>query len=158
MRKITDLFLIKHITNKQGLTHFKRWVILSTPWFAFYIHYIARKDDDDHPHSHPWNFRSWILSGGYDEMYIKNNGTRENPEFEKAKLVTTNQFSSIRRSKDDYHKISELHRPTWTFVWTGKRYPDWGYLMDGEYVESTKYRNLKHLGKLKYYVFKNKDI
>ena len=31
-------------------------------------------DDKDEPHSHPWDFTSWILFGGYDESIESDTG------------------------------------------------------------------------------------
>lgn len=63
------LFLIKEIKSKLGILHFQRWRIVQTPWFSIYIHRIFREDEDQHCHSHPWSFVSFILNGSYTEKY-----------------------------------------------------------------------------------------
>lgn len=61
------LFLAKEIKSKTGELHFRRYRLFWTPWFALYIHRIYKADEDPYPHSHPWNFISLILNGGYIE-------------------------------------------------------------------------------------------
>lgn len=162
IKKITDWFLVKEIKDQQGNLHFKRWALLETPWFSFYIHYIANADKDKHPHSHPWNFRTFVIKGGYLEAFYKNKGSQLNPKVFEGRYHVLSHLGQLfgywsdiisrmtYRNKDDYHKIVKLYDgPTWTFVWTGKRYPTWGYLVDGEHIESSTYREMKHKGELK---------
>ena len=60
--------LVKEIRSKKGELHFKRWRILSTPWFNIFLHFINRADEDKDLHDHPWSFWSIILKGGYIEF------------------------------------------------------------------------------------------
>jgi hypothetical protein len=60
--------LIKEIKSKDGKLHFRRWSLLDTPWFKIYIHGIYGPDEDLHLHNHPWDFKSFILSGSYIEQ------------------------------------------------------------------------------------------
>lgn len=65
---IRFLFLVKEIKSRYGHVHFRRYRLLSTPWFSIYIHHILKSDEDKDPHDHPFNFSSLILSGAYQEM------------------------------------------------------------------------------------------
>lgn len=44
-----------------------RW-ILRTPWGTLRLHHILRSDDDRHLHDHPFDFTSFLLTGGYLEI------------------------------------------------------------------------------------------
>lgn len=59
---------VREIRSKENVLHFRRWQILALPWGTLYLHHIARADQDEHLHNHPWNFTSLILKGGYVEI------------------------------------------------------------------------------------------
>src|SRR5271157_1654536 len=66
---IRKLFLIKEIISQKGQVHFRRYRLLSTPWFNVYLHQILKSDEDRHFHDHPWSFFSFLLKGSYREWY-----------------------------------------------------------------------------------------
>lgn len=60
--KITSLYLRRFYVWRSA------WI--GKNWGDLYIHKIARSDDDPDPHNHPWDFRTFVLKGGYtDESY-----------------------------------------------------------------------------------------
>lgn len=124
---------VKEIRSRDGKLHFERYAIVETVWFALYIHTIHRHDEDLHLHSHPWNFCTIVLSGAY--LAVGENGF--------ATIKAPGTFS--RMSRHQFHQIgSILCGPVITLFFAfGKRSP-WYYLVDGEKIESTKYRQLKH--------------
>lgn len=132
------LFLVKEIKSKIGELHFQRYRLLECKLGAIYIHYIAKSDEDSHQHSHPFNFYSLILKGGYDEdlTYFR---SLEQESFSKRFLSIGYRFFN------DYHKI-KLIAPTWTLVFASPRNEDyvWGYLVDGRHIEFEKYREMKN--------------
>lgn len=136
------LFLAKEIKSKEGVLHFQRWRILWTPYFAIYIHKLYKSDEDDHMHSHPWAFRTFILAGAYDEEHRL---LRNNYKYGRS---TYTALDTIARTKDDYHKIT-LIKPTITLVFTGKNSGDWGYYCGHGYMDFKTYRRDKQNG-LKY--------
>lgn len=138
-RLLRSLFLVREIISREGLVHFRRYRLLETPWFAVYIHWIGRSDEDKHPHNHPWWFRSFILKGGYVEIVHNDRGIQAS---------TFRPGSTVSRSTDEYHKIALLDRkPTWTLVLRGRRTnPRWGYLTEGGPVCHEMYRKMKHGG------------
>lgn len=130
---LRKLFLVREIISQAGVLHFQRWRIFYTSWFALYIHRIYQADRDDHLHSHPWNFVSLILSGGYDELT------------DERRWYPAGSF--IYHKHSDFHKIIELDKPTTTLVFTwGKRKP-WGFLVDGSIIDNDSYRAMKKLEK-----------
>jgi hypothetical protein len=100
-------------------TYMARWYV-QTPWFTIRLHHILRSDNAVSFHDHPWDFTSFLLSGGYTE--VTPTGTRWWP-----------RFSVIRRRAEDLHRLV-LTRPVWTLVLTGPRRREWGFEIDGQWV------------------------
>lgn len=136
MRKLfRHLFLVKEIISREGVLHFQRWRLLQTPWFGVYIHYIAESDKDKHPHSHPWDFITLILKGGYwESLTIGPYDTWE---------ILRKPFSFAKRNHNQFHKISLLE-PTWSLVFVGQHKYEWGYLTENGVIPNEEYRKLKH--------------
>lgn len=156
--------LVKEIRNRDGELHFKRWQWLSTPWFSVYTHYIAKSDEDKHPHSHPWQFLSIILWGSYIEtvteitcMDCQKNLEEMGKNGRDVWLPCPMKYSvftrmltgmAFRKAKYQYHKI-KLHCPTYTLVITGRHSDDWGYLIEKDnesvqHIHHEEYRKLKN--------------
>ncbi len=128
---------VKEIRSKNGELHFIRWEIFSIGNFSMNIHAIYKADEDRHLHNHPWNFMNIILKGSYIELLP--NG--------KVRLKTF--LSTSIRKADKFHKIGEVVSKsvyTLNFMW-GKR-KDWGYDVNGKFVQHEEYRKLKREGKL----------
>lgn len=150
------IFLIKEIKSKEGELHFRRWRIISTPWFSVYIHGIYMPDEDAHLHDHPWNYASLVLKGSFTEQTLKYNYI-ESTEIDqtkedkiKIKRVWKNAetaekvvsiFDFITRNAKHFHKIKVLHsKSVYTLFFTGRRLRDWGYDVDGTWVSHQDYR------------------
>jgi len=125
---------IKEIRAQDGTLHFRRWRVLSTPWFNLYVHAIYRSDEDMHMHDHPWDFISVILKGGYIENVL--HSTRA---FKPGDI-------NVHKA-EDVHKLTLLTSPTWTFVLTGRSRRVWGYLVGNDWVDSNTYRDHKRSGR-----------
>jgi hypothetical protein len=136
------LFLVKEIRSKTGELHFQRYRVFACKFFSIYLHFIAKSDEDKHPHSHPWNFFSLVLWGGYAETLTTH---KTNIVSHHARSI----LSCSHRFYDDYHKIV-LVKPTWTlvFVSPNKDDYDWGYLVNGCHVRHENYRIMKNEGLL----------
>ena len=148
---IRNFFLVKEIVSKEGKVHFKRWRILSTPWFNIYIHNILRSDEDAHPHDHPWHFLSFILWGGYTELWL---GAYEDWKYWTGGYGMNRDVRSpgsfVYHNAKDFHKITLLKDSAWTLVFTfGKRRPSWGYQTPQGWIDHKAYRQLKNEGKLR---------
>ena len=134
IKKLIDkFFLIKEIKSKQGVVHFKRWRLLSTPWLSIYIHYIPKSDEDLDPHDHPWDFLSIGLKGILREM---NKDGALSPERRIGSVVGM--------------KTTEFHRnivvePFWSLVFVGRRKKDpWGYWTKDGWIDFETYRKIKN--------------
>ncbi len=134
------LKLIKEIKSKEGEIHFRRWRVLTTPWFDINIHGIYKADEDDHLHNHPWNIFTMILKGGYTE--------------ETECGFNVRGFLNMRYSNTKaFHKIYKMHTsPTYTLAIMSNRKGNWGYLIHDEHppmiLDHKKYRQFKREGKL----------
>jgi hypothetical protein len=136
--------LVKEIRSKLGVIHFRRYAIIETKWFGLYIHRIYKADADKHLHSHPWNFKSIILKGSYAEAY---NGI--DIFGEPQTYIRTREFLDYSSANTDYfHKILNIIKgPVTTLFFTYGVHREWYYLVNGEKIESTKYRIMKNEGK-----------
>lgn len=132
MSFLRKFFLVREIKSKKGVLHFERWRILNLGLFAIYIHRIYVSDADKHQHSHPWWFFSKILAGSYYEM----RGNR-------GRLMAPGYWATMKPK--EFHKITVLE-PVTSFVVTGPRIHEWGYMTDDGYVEAGQYRINKRNG------------
>ena len=128
--------LIKEIKSKTGDIHFKRWEILKTRWGSIWLHAIYKADQDKHLHNHPWDFTSVVLKGSY---------------YEQTSLGNKKQYpGKINiRNGEEHHKILELLSPvvyTLFFVSAPKR--QWGYKVEGKFIDHETYREMKNKGEL----------
>lgn len=125
---------IMEIKSKKGVLHFRRWRIMETPWFGIYIHGIYKADKDLHLHDHPWNYMSVVLKGAYLEA------SKVDGEIRMARPVQWKWNNATR-----FHKIALLVTPSvYTLFITGKKYREWGYDVDGVWVDNQTYRNTKN--------------
>lgn len=135
-----DRFLTREIKSQAGRVVFRRWRAINTRWFQVLIHAVYDHDRDHFMHDHPWNFLSFILKGGYMELYCDQNS-----------IVSTRVASPFTfkrmQAAGEYHKILRLLNGTsWSLVVTGKRERTWGYLTNQGWMNNEKYRRLKALG------------
>ena len=127
-RFLHRVFRVLEIRSRENILHFRRWRLLENRWFRLFVHEIYQRDEDAHPHSHPWNFLSWVVKGGYIEG---------SPQGHKV----VSRWGFNRKSAKDYHKILQvLSTPTITIVFSWGPYLPWGYLTQEGFVEKDQYR------------------
>jgi len=112
-----------------------------------WLHRFLSSDGDKHLHSHPFNFTTIMLNGGYTEEFIKRDGSQDfritlpDPESGLPELLeemlksigslrsyTFNEYANHGRSIDvfDWHRIAAVNDETWTAVLVNKsRLPKW---------------------------------
>lgn len=96
------------------------------------IHHILTKDHDRHPHDHPWQFRSIILSGWYREERIMPNG--------EPRVITRMAGDTYTCSQGEYHRIIEISpEPLFTACIIGRKQAKWGFMVDGQHIDSHEY-------------------
>jgi len=125
--------LIKEIKSKSDELHFRRWRVISLPWFSIYIHGIYKADEDEYLHNHPWNIWTMILWGGYFEKLRGGNYRLRTP----GHMTYSNTKA--------FHKISEMHKsPTYTLAVVGRRKDkEWGYMVDKRFIDHKTFRKNK---------------
>ena len=149
MRK---LFLTKEIVSKEGRVHFRRYRLLSTPWFNIFVHQILRSDEDLHFHDHPWHFTSYILKGTYYERWTKHPDHKfiyESQYSSKPPMDGMRPRNKIKHHAQDAHSLTLLTPCVWTLVFTSGRDRVWGYQTPQGWIDFKTYRQLKNEGKLR---------
>jgi hypothetical protein len=123
-----------------GVAFLDRLRIVQTPWFGVYLHRMDGPDPGRHLHDHPWPFVSIVLRGGYREWRFDTRVAavaalvaREYPKAAPGYDSHRRQWSIARMRPDECHSIYSLDRsPTWTLMFVGRRFRNWGfYTPDG---------------------------
>lgn len=118
------------------------------------VHHIRRRDDDGRKHDHPWNARTIVLRGAYEEerfsegwtdVYKRQHFLSNNPGGEFA--ITETQFRprgyTGRLLFGEYHRISWVPKEgVWTLFFTWKKRGTWGFDVEGVKVPWRKYLGL----------------
>lgn len=109
----------------------KRWDWLP----AVRVHHILVEDRDRHMHDHPWNARTFILRGWYDEKRLDHEGF--------VHSFTRVAGSTARLRFGEYHQISEVCAGgVYTLFVTWKYRGTWGFLVDGRKIQWREYLGL----------------
>jgi hypothetical protein len=123
-------FLQGFQVSKNGKPYLDRLRVIQTPWFSVLLHRIHEPDMDRDPHTHPWPFGSFILSGSYTERIwysLRRDGAHDE--------VRRPRFSFHIMDRTAAHMITEVEGVLWTLVFTGPRHKDdWGFLGPGSRV------------------------
>lgn len=131
--------LIKEIKSKDGVLHFRRWRVLTTPWFVINWHGIYHEDEDRDLHNHPWTFINIILWGSYWELRSKKLGETHNA------ICKRRSFLNIAyRDKNSFHKIFSMgSKAVYSLNIMWNKTDEWGYDVNGRLIEHKMYRELK---------------
>lgn len=111
--------------------YMERW-LLQLGKFSIRLHHWTASDDDRYLHDHPWWFLTFVLKGGYTDIYNDN-------------LSALNKTDKLNRWSYRYRPA--LHRHTvqidpggcWTLLITGPRIRDWGFWVNGSWLRQRKY-------------------
>ena len=111
------------------------------------LHWILKADDEDALHTHPWHFRTQILSGGYDEHLPPADWVRG--KFGPGPGITKKHVAGdvVYRKLNQLHCVKNVLPDTWTLVTTGPKKIDWGFHPEGQ--EWEYYRDYLGLNKEK---------
>lgn len=100
--------------------------------FAVRIHHILRRDNDRHPHNHPWAFRSIILRGWYVEEYLDDLGIEQRR--------TVKRGDTYVAPHGHFHRIVEISPGgVRTLCIFHRRQSYWGFMQDGKFVPADVY-------------------
>lgn len=136
-----------HIVDSDETTYMRRWWLMPrwmlTPdergnlmpraWmpFSIRIHHIMRPDHDRHLHDHPFNYRTIILRGWYEEEDIF------------GKLHLRLPGDTVKATANTFHRINKVGKAgVWTLFIMGRRRNGWGFLVDGHKVDYRTYLGL----------------
>lgn len=119
-------------------TNVPRWAPLIP--FSIRVHHIKRADSERHLHDHPWNARTIILRGWYDEQRLigRIGKTGEVTEYTVRKPGDTATLGF-----GQYHRISRVSDGgVWTLFISWRWRGVWGFLVDGAKVPWREYLGL----------------
>ncbi len=112
-----------------------RWLLTLPGGKMLRLHHILRSDAGRDFHDHPFDFTSFLLTGGYFEY----KPITEYPSGKKHKFrLWWPRFSIVRKQAEDLHSL-ELTKPVWTLVLTGPRRRVWGFQTPTGWVPWTEY-------------------
>ncbi len=148
-----------------------RYIVFKSKWGCIYIHRFMRSDSDT-PHDHPWNFFTYVISGGYKEVFYNKNkpDIYEETEWIAGNMedhpVTKRTFRNLwtmsvnerlpgsvaYRRATDVHQVvvdkerdmSEINNAPFTICLMGPRVREWGFWSnDGTvFTDWRKYLNI----------------
>lgn len=97
--------------------YMRRLMIFKCPLFSLYLHKFFKGDDDRCPHDHPWAFLTFILTHGYKEEVG-------------GQIFFRKPLRLYYRPAEWLHRviIEEDDPKPITFVITGKKVREWGFL------------------------------
>ena len=102
-------------------------------WFPFnvFLHKFLKGDLDD-LHDHPWPYATLILKGGYWETTPEGRFWRGRGHFRICKATS-------------YHRVElEPGVDCWTLFMPGPKQRDWGFDVDGEWIQHERYLREKY--------------
>lgn len=109
----------------------KKKTLISWIPFSIRIHHIKRADAERHPHDHPWDARTIILIGYYEEYRLGDRFTHLRGPGDTATLGF-NQYHSITRVST--HGV-------WTLFISWRYQGVWGFMKDGKKIPHDEYLN-----------------
>jgi hypothetical protein len=94
----------------------QRWfVVPRNPSNNVYLHRFLRSDDDRALHDHPWDNRSWVLSGQYRE------------HLQDGSSVIRKEGDIAERRAIEAHRVELISGPAVTLFFTGAVIRSWGF-------------------------------
>lgn len=115
------------------------------------IHHIRRADQDRHLHDHPWNARTIILKGWYEEERYSDESevgvARRQLKAQGSHVGAGTRVSQVRIAGytgrllfGQYHRITAVPRDgVWTLFITWRKRGSWGFDVDGHKVPWREY-------------------
>lgn len=161
-----------HLKDLDGSLYMGRWRVIDegtwagrmlekyTGYSSIRLHHINRADHDRDLHSHPFEYRSFILKGFYSERF------QDGVEFTRKDASGFNVFPSregeatmvpesrcrikgyrtlfrgntVTGGSDKFHRIMQVSEGgVWTLFCMTKNKGAWGFNVDGRLVDSTRY-------------------
>lgn len=84
-------------------------------WFSIRLHWWVKGDPPGYQHSHPWNFVTIVLWGGYDDV-----GYGREPDLVRAPAVRYRKWTWR-------HSVTNVKPHTFSIVFTGRVITSWRF-------------------------------
>lgn len=101
----------------------RRWKVAAGQWFSVRLHHWTEGDPPAYQHSHPWNFLTVVLSGGYDDI-----GEDRPDDHVRAPAVRYRPLTWR-------HSVINVRPRTWTVVVTGRALSVWRFWINSNEVD-----------------------
>jgi hypothetical protein len=96
--------------------YLQRWFIVPrNPWNNVYLHRFLNSDDDRALHDHPWDNKSWIISGECNEHVLG------------GSVIHRKAGDIVARNAIQAHRIELISGPLITLFFTGPIIRSWGF-------------------------------
>lgn len=158
-----------HLFDLDGSLYMGRWRVIDegtwagrmlekyTGYLSIRLHHINRADHDRDLHNHPFNYRTFILHGGYAEFYedgVHMAKKKEDGYWHLGSRVGIAPFSTYEDAgtrfvaagdtatgdAEKYHRIATVSEGgVWTLFMMTKNTETWGFAVDHKFVESKRY-------------------
>lgn len=128
-----------HLTGDDGGVYMERYWLFNPPnsdgsgrrwgeWvLSARLHCIMRGDQGEYLHDHPWNARTFILQGWYQERRLEHNDSRH-----VIRIWTRVAGDTVRLKFGEYHHIDAVSPDgVWTLFITWRKRGTWGFLVNG---------------------------
>jgi hypothetical protein len=113
------------IFDGEGAAYMRRFHLEFTRDRSIRFHQILASDPIADPHDHPWDYTTFLASGGYTEI------TPDGETYYEAPCVLT-------RKAEQLHRLV-LTEPVWSYIVCGRARRRWGYRTEAGWVPWTRH-------------------
>jgi hypothetical protein len=106
-----------------------RWVFVAFG-FAIRVHHWIRSDDKRFKHNHPWSYLTFVLKGGYTDVF---------DAYGEERRQTLKTFSLAYRPKTHTHYVEVPKGGCWTVLLTPPPSQKWGFFVNGVFRRPIKF-------------------
>lgn len=118
-------FLKKPSTFHNRCNDLRRLFKIENKWFSIRVHHWVKGDPGEYQHSHPWNFLTIVLWGGYDDV-----GEGRPTDYVRGPCIRY-------RNLNWRHSVINVLPRTWSIVITGSKVRDWRFWINDNEVNAT---------------------
>ncbi len=128
----------------EGELYMIRYRFLPDSWPGVRVHKIIKSDGGRDLHDHPFTFLSFILTGGYSEYQDDGSKTWYKPGsvvFRRAETLHRLELATAcdKELTEPCDRRVCMEKPAWTLVFRGPYRREWGFFVNGEWVDNRSY-------------------
>lgn len=140
----------RHLRDLDGSLYMGRWRVVDegtlagrlleklTGYASVRLHRIMRADHDRDLHNHPFDYRTFVVKGAYAEVFEE--PSEHSPEWRAHGYRWIHAGGTETGNQDKYHRIDVVpKRGVWTLFFMTRNTGGWGFNVDGQHVDSTRY-------------------